>query len=219
MTGPHAEAFLEAARIMTGLLAQDAVTEAWDSPSALPEMSVGALACHLGAQVLNTRRLLAAEPADPAEPEEAELIPLLEHYHRAAWVGSAPEAEVNVGIRAGAAEQAGHGPRALREDVDRALAELPALLAARDGSEPVLIPWQGWRLSVDDLLTTRMMEIVVHADDLACSVALDTPHFPDPVIRPVLDLLGRLAMTKHGQASVVRALARKERAPGDITAF
>jgi hypothetical protein len=64
-----------------------------------------------------------------------------------------------------------------------------------------------------------MMEIVVHADDLACSVDLDTPQFPDPVIRPVLDLLGRLAMTKHGQASVVRALARKERAPGDITAF
>lgn len=26
-------------------------------------------------------------------------------------------------------------------------------------------------------------------------------------------------VTKHGQASVVRALARKERAPGDITAF
>ena len=64
--------------------------------------------------------------------------------------------------------------------------------------------WQGWRLNVDDL---------------ACSVGLETPQFPDPVMRPVLDLLGRLAMTKHGQASVVRAPARKERAPGDITAF
>jgi hypothetical protein len=36
---------------------------------------------------------------------------------------------------------------------------------------------------------------------------------------PVLDLLVRLSISKHGQASVVRALARKERAPRDITAF
>jgi hypothetical protein len=35
----------------------------------------------------------------------------------------------------------------------------------------------------------------------------------------VADLLARLSLHKHGQAAMLRALTRSERAPADITAF
>lgn len=34
------------------------------------------------------------------------------------------------------------------------------------------------------------MELVVHADDLACSVGPPAPVFPERVTAPVVDLLG-----------------------------
>ena len=51
-------------------------------PSVLPKMSVGALACHLGRQVVRAVELLPmATDVPPLESADA-------HYHRAAWVRS-----------------------------------------------------------------------------------------------------------------------------------
>jgi hypothetical protein len=63
------------------------------------------------------------------------------------------------------------------------------------------------------------MEIVVHSDDLAASVDLPTPEFPEAVLVPVLDLLTLLSLRRHGQDAVVRALSRPQRASGSISAF
>jgi len=60
------------------------------------------------------------------------------------------------------------------------------------------------------------MELVVHSDDLACSVGLPTPGFPERVTAPVIELLARLAVRRHGAVGVVRGLARAERAPVSI---
>ena len=81
------------------------------------------------------------------------------------------------------------------------------------------IPWQGWSLGIDDFVTTRLMEIVVHSDDLAASVGLPTPEFPEPALTPVLGLLTGVAVRRHGQAAVVRALSRPQRAPEHVSAF
>ena len=77
----------------------------------------------------------------------------------------------------------------------------------------MLIPWQGWSLSEHDFLVTRLMEIVVHSDDLAASIGVVTPEFPAEVLAPVLDLLTGLAVRRHGSTAVVRTLARPQRAP------
>ena len=58
---------------------------------------------------------------------------------------------------------------------------------------------------------TRMLEIVVHADDLAISLDIPTPEFPAEVFIPVRDLLVRLAVKRHGQSAVISALTRRER--------
>ena len=77
----------------------------------------------------------------------------------------------------------------------------------------MLIPWQGWSLTTDDFLTTRMMETVVHSDDLAASVGLPTPVFPDDAATPVLALLTGVAVRRHGQADVVRASVARSARP------
>jgi hypothetical protein len=76
--------------------------------------------------------------------------------------------------------------------------------------------WGDWSLGLDDFLLTRLMELVVHADDLAYGVGLPAPDFPERVTAPVVDLLARLAVRRHGPVNVVRGLARAERAPGSI---
>jgi hypothetical protein len=176
-------------------------------------MSVGGLAFHLGSQVTNTVRLMGAGLSDQ-EP-----IPLLEHYARAAWVHSTLDDEANVGIREGSDADAAAGPDALATLLDEQLALLPGVLDRAGPGAAVLIPWQGWSLTVDDWLVTRKMEIVVHSDDLAASVGVPTPEFPESVVTPVLALLTGVAVRRHGQAALVRALSRPQRAPSSVSAF
>jgi hypothetical protein len=81
------------------------------------------------------------------------------------------------------------------------------------------VPWQGWSLATDDFLTIRMMEVMVHSDDLAASVGLPTPEYAEPVVGAVLGLLSSVAVDRHGQTAVLRALSRPQRAPGQVSAF
>ncbi len=207
------ESFLAASRIAADLATRPEVAARWSDESACAGMTVGGLAHHLVAQAVNTLRLVT----DPSTGDEP--ISLLEHYRRAAWVTAAPDDEANVRIREGADSEAAGGPDALRALVDATLAGLPAALAAPRDPDTVHIPWQGWSLSAHDYVVTRLMETVVHADDLAVSVGVPTPEFPDEVMAPVLGLLSALAARRHGQAAVVRALSRAERAPRSIAAF
>jgi hypothetical protein len=50
-------------------------------------------------------------------------------------------------------------------------------------------------------------------------VGSPAPELPDEVLAPVLGLLTRLAVRRHGQSAVVAALSRAERAPARINAF
>jgi hypothetical protein len=213
MDATERESFLSAARIAGDLCRRPEVTQRWADESACAGMSVGGLAFHLAGQVTNTVRLVGAEPAD------VETIPLLEHYARAAWVHSDLAAEANAAIRSGGDAEAEAGPGALATLVDEQLALLPGVLDGASDGEVVHIPWQGWALSLHDWLVTRQMEIVVHSDDLAASVGVETPEFPEAVLTPVLALLGTVAARRHGQAAVARALSRPQRAPSSVSAF
>jgi uncharacterized protein (TIGR03083 family) len=212
MTGIRDD-YLAAARSAADLLRAPAVTAAWQTPSALPEFSVRGLAGHLAFQVLVMPRILA-EPV-PAEP----IIPLLEHYGRVRWVGAGLDEEINVRVREGGEAEAAEGVEALVAGVDAAIAELTGSLAAAD-NRPVRISfWGPWSLTLDDMLTTRLMELAVHSDDLAVSVGTATPELPGSAIDTVVDLLSRLAVRRHGPTAVLRALSRAERAPENIAAF
>jgi hypothetical protein len=207
------DGILAAARTAADLTRRREVAERWSDESACAGMTVGGLAFHLATQTDLVVRLLQAEPSDAAP------IPLVEHYARAAWVRSGPDDEANVGIREGSDELAQSGPDALATMVEARLEALPGVLAAVAADTPILIPWQGWALTARDFLVTRLMETVVHSDDLAASIGLPTPDFPDAVMAPVLDLLTVLAVRRHGATALVRTLARPQRAPATVAAF
>ena len=44
----------------------------------------------------------------------------------------------------------------------------------------------------------------MHSDDLAASVGLPLPEFPDVVVEHVVHLLTGVALRRHGQAAVIR---------------
>jgi hypothetical protein len=219
-TGTHSEvgtdsrdaAFLLAAGIAVDLVRRPEVAQRWQQPSALPRMAVGALACHLGRQVVHARNLLR-QPTT-----EKPLGSAADHYRRAAWV-TATSLDDPANDRTPDEREAAAGFDALSGTVRTALQDVRGMLDVGRAEPVVLIPWQGWALRRGDFLLTRMLEIVVHGDDLAVSVGVPTPEFPGEVLAPVLELLAGLAANRHGQPAVIRAFARAERAPSSIAAF
>jgi Mycothiol maleylpyruvate isomerase N-terminal domain len=203
--------FLTATAVALDLIQRREVGEHWLMASALPKMSVGALACHLGRQVTRAAELL------PIATDIPPLESAHEHYHRAAWVMSTSPDDASNDRSIDDAE-AMLGLAALADRSAEALDTVRRLLVASAAADVVLIPWQGWSLHRDDFLLTRMLEIVVHTDDLAVSVGVSTPEFPTEVFAPVRDLLVRLAVKRHGQSLVIGVLSRSERTQA-ISAF
>jgi hypothetical protein len=66
-------------------------------------------------------------------------------------------------------------------------------------------------LTLDDYLVTRLIELLVHTDDLAVSVGLPSPDFPLAASRPAIAALVDVAILRHGDDAVLRALSRRER--------
>ena len=203
--------FADAVEVAAALVLHPEVAGRWEAESACADMSVGALARHVVSQWFNAERLLRA-------PAGTDPISAVEHYRRAAWVTAGHDDEANAEIRQGSEELAAEGPESMRSLVDGLRPRLAEVLAS-DRTGPVLVPWQGWCLSETDFLLTRMMELVVHGDDLAASIDLPPPEFPDDVVLPVLDLLTRVACERHGPTALVRALSRPQRAPAVVSAF
>ncbi|WP_431971768.1 maleylpyruvate isomerase N-terminal domain-containing protein [Nocardia sp. bgisy134] len=205
------DAYLEAAASAAALLGDPAVAAAWDRPSALREFSVHGLAGHLGSQVLHVSRLLETEA-----PDEKPLT-VAEFFAGASAFDAEVDAEISVRIRHGGEAAAVEGAKPLVGEVESAIAQQRVALAAEPADR--VVEFVGKAMLLDDFLLTRLMEIVVHSDDLAVSVDITTPPFPPQVFEPVLDLLSRLAVVRHGQQAVLRALSRAERAPGTIAAI
>ena len=217
VTDHIARQFIAAAEVAARLVTAPEVAARWADESACAGMTVGGLAHHLAGQAENVVLLL--EPAPRAEVP----ITVAEHYRRADWVTAGLEDEPNTSVRDEANDEASGGPEQLAADVERVLGALPSALApslaGQRTPDTVFVTWQGWSLTTEDFLVTRLMEIMVHSDDLAASVGLPTPEFSGPVVSAVIGLLSGVAVERHGQTAVLRALSRPQRAPGSVSAF
>ncbi|WP_136520149.1 maleylpyruvate isomerase N-terminal domain-containing protein [Cellulomonas telluris] len=207
-------AVVAAAHVVADLVDRPEVLAAWDAESSCPGMSVGALAYHLTLQPQRTVEVLGA-PAPPAS--DGPHVTVDEHYAQATWIQEDLDGPSNVAVRTRSRDAAEHGPAVVRDGLRASLARLDAVLA--EAGPRVLVPWTGAVMATDDFLVTRLLEIVVHTDDLASSVDLPTPDLPAGAAVPVLRVLTDLAVRRHGQAALVRALSRPQRAPGVVAAF
>ena len=210
------EDYLAAADAAVTLLASDEVATDWDAPSACAGFTVGGLAAHLGWQVQSARWALGSPRPAPDAPVTA----LLEHYAVAAWITAGVDEPVNVGIKESGEERSKAGPAEVARLTREAREAVAGLLAAIAPTEVVAVPWiEGRAMTAADLLSTRLMELLVHGDDLAASVGVPTAKVTDAAYERVNDLLVRLAAHRHGPVAVLRALSRTERAPKTVSAF
>jgi hypothetical protein len=205
------DAFLKSSEAALGLLREPALAERWSKPSTLPDFSTGGLARHLANQITRTLTYLAAAPGDSA-------ISVLDHFTGNAWVTSGVDSADNIDIRHRSEQDAAATtPEELADDVDAALRELQTVLPAQSADR--IVDLDDWGLTVNDFLLTRVLELVVHTDDLAVSLDIPTPPMPEHATEATIQLLSRIAAWRHGPLSVVRALARQERAPASIAAL
>jgi hypothetical protein len=204
---------LATADAVQALLGDPQVAAVWDKASALPRLSVRGLAGHIASQVFSIELVLAER--DDSGP----VLSVAEHYGKAARIGADLDAAVNVAVRDSGERLACGTPAQLAAEVAAAAARLRVVLAAEPTDRVVRIPWTGWRLRLDDFLLTRMVEMVVHGDDLVASAAVAPPPIPVAATELVLGLLMRLAVRRHGPAAVLRAFTRPERADASITAI
>jgi hypothetical protein len=207
--------YLETASVVPEFLGSAAVEAAWDKPSALKEFAICGLGGHLALQVTRVPRLLAAGPPPPG----TEVLDAVEHYVRSRWIGVGVTDDSNVSIRRESEQEAAEGQAELVRRTTEALDRLRAFLPAESPDRMVHLPGGPWSLTLDDYLTTRLVEMVVHCDDLAASLDIEPPELPPAAVDTVLVLLTRVAARRHGPFEVLRALTRAERAPDSITAI
>lgn len=189
------------------LITDGAVAAKWDEPSALAGYTVGGLCGHLSRAVFTVSDYIDRTPPDGVtSPSDAA------RYFAVVLGRDDPgDSELHASIRQRAKRAASVGPRALatsmratlgqlRVDLDDAA--LARVVEARDGIT----------LTVEDFLRTRLVELVIHVDDLAVSIGkVGPPALPDAGYIEVAGVLGRLAAQRMGGQAVVRSLARRER--------
>ncbi|MFD3504962.1 maleylpyruvate isomerase N-terminal domain-containing protein [Streptomyces sp. NPDC058678] len=205
-------AFLDTAAVTSRLLRSPVLAERWEQPSALAEFRVSALAGHLARALFNVERWLAELPPAGGRPIDAVAYFL-------SGAGPAPHLEDAVPrhIREVGEQEAAGGPAALAGEFDAARARLAAQLPAMPLDRPVGV--FAHVLPLDQCLLTRLVELVVHLDDLAVSLEEPTPSVPAQATDLVIACLTRIAVARHGVLPVMRTLARRERAIDPIAAF
>ena len=200
------DAFLETANEALELLRSRDVERAWDQPSALRELTVGALGAHLGRAILTVEFYLAVE-IPTLTPR---LVTADEYFDTGTKLSRDISDELNIVIRARSIEAAARGHETVvtelatsLQHVDAALQTLPA--------DHVIIVIHDLAMLLDEYLVTRMVELVVHIDDLSVSVGRDTPDMSPVTSACALGCLFATARRRHGDIDVMRALARTER--------
>ena len=196
-------AFLDAATTAVRLLERPELAARWAADSVLPEFSVAGLAGHLFRGMSTVERYLG-------EPEPSEAGISAASYFDTVIRSADVSDPANRAIRARGEEEAGAGPAALAGDARAVLERLTSRLAGERPGRRVRVAG-GLVMTLDEYLRTRVVELVVHADDLAASVGVE-PAPPQPATGTVtIDVLVGVARIRHGDLAVLRALARRER--------
>lgn len=207
------DALTRAADGLAALVAAPEVAEAWEQESVLPGMTVGGLTRHVVSQFESAVEFLGIQPPRAHAP----VVSLADLYRRTDWFSAPVDAPENTSIRDDFNAMAAGGQAHSLAILQRARADLPAAVAAAGSA--TYVAWQDCSVSTDDFLVVRLMEVVVHADDLATSVGQPTPAFDAETVHPALALLAMLSAQRHGTIAAVRALSRAERAGAPTAAF
>lgn len=206
-------AFLEAGASVVELVASPATGANWLRPSTLDGWPVATLCGHVARGVTSVPEYL-----DRGEPPEGAATLDAAGYFVAAIEAISGEAKVPAGIRSRAEEAAAGGQFGIVDLMERCLDRLVETLAIAPAGRAVSV-FGGIAMVLDDYLVTRMVELRVHADDLAASIGVEAPPMPVRVDDLVSHTLVDVARRRHGETAVLHVLARSERAVQPVSAF
>jgi hypothetical protein len=206
--------FLEAVAAVMPLLEAPELAARWEEDSALERFSVRGLAGHL----LRATTSVEAYLDRPEPGAGGECLSAVAYFAAAIYsdIGDAPYTGPDLGsglhtaIRSRGEEAAAAGPGALAEAWSAAAGRLAERLAAEPPDRRMRV-FNDMVLALDDYLATRLVELCVHADDLAVSLGVPAPVLPEAATGLAIATLVGVARLRHGDAAVVRALARRER--------
>lgn len=204
--------YLGAVDWLIDVVGRPEIAAAWDAPSALAQYTTGGVASHAVHGVIRLLQLLGED-----EPPVGRVVTVAEYFGPHRVDDPARDDPLFVQLRAGAEDVARRGPHRLVARCGAARAELAVLLpmTREDRATPVVrIP--GGTTTAADYLRTRVLESVVHGDDLVASV--DGFMVPDPPLATVEVCLGlclELARARLGDRQTLRTFTRAERSSPD----
>lgn len=204
-------AYLGAVGWFEGILGRAEVGEAWARPSLLSDYTLGGLAAHAVHGVVWLEQLLK-----DTEPVGLRPVSVFEFFGLNRVEGDDTD-PVAASLRSAAEAFALTGVDAVGAACTTSCDELVGLLdgAPSDRAVPVLRV-AGGQVALCDYLRTRVLEVVVHGDDIVCSLPGLTS--PDPPVRSMEVSLGvclELARARVGDLGTLRGFARTERAVAD----
>ena len=194
-------ALLESYRAIRPLLAAPELERAWSQDSVLESFSVRGLAGHLVRAGDGVPSYLEGpEPAGPPADAASYYASVLESM----------DVDAHADVRARAETRAADGPAELRARRDAIESRLQRALEDAPPDRLVSV-FRGLVMRLDDYAITRTVEVLVHADDLAASIAVERPRFSAAARAVCIHHLVDVARRRHGDFAVLVALARRER--------
>ncbi len=203
--------YLDSCSTALELIARPELDEQWSSASVLPQLSVGALAAHLGRALLTVDTYLDSDepPSDAADVDAA-------GYFVAALGDHEPvTSEFHQGVRRRGESAAEGGQQHLVDALRAAFERLSRMPEDMDRQIAVL---GGMRMSLGEYLKTRLVEIAVHCRDLADSVQVEPPAMSDLCWKVVSEVVVEVMVRRNEPAAVVLGLSRADRFP-PVVAF
>lgn len=205
--------FLAAADAFCELAKQELVATRWADQSALEGYSVGGLVGHVTAGISWVERLLETTP-----PSDAPVMSLGDYC--APFPVRKPE-DLDTQLHTWAREQgergAQRGPAETVAKLRARVERLPVLLAKEDVHRLIdLRPTVPGAIRLDNFIRTRILEVVIHGDDLAVSVGMTSFHPDAGAAALAIGTLITAARENHGDLEVIRALSRGERSAPNV---
>lgn len=198
---------VDAVTTAADVIGAESTAARWNDPSALEGMTVGALSAHLVRAAGATIAYLERTPVDQ-RPDDELLTPVT--YFRAAV-----EAPIHDRIKDVSADEAAIGPQATAEKCRRLGTELAERLAG-EPEDRLIAALGGRMLSLDDFCRTRLIEVLLHIDDLVASTGQERPTLDPRGPAEIIDICMGIAHDRHGAWGVLHALARSERSPAPV---
>ena len=193
---------VEAVEAAEELMSRPSIGTAWNTPSALEGMTVGSLAAHLVRAAGATIAYLDRTPVD-SQPEDDLLTPVT-YFH------AAVDSPIHDQVKQVSADESAIGHQATAAKCADLATELRRRLA-HEPADRFVGALGGRMLTLDDFCRTRLIEVLLHLDDLAVSVGEPRPETDPLGVSIVIDIVGSIARHVHGDWKVVYALARSER--------